>query len=75
MRNPSPSVAGTSTETEPVQLHYVKKIFINTSEATTALCGEPMVATSKTGGMGNGTSYTCPDCLIRYMSLPGGNNA
>lgn len=57
----------------PVVLHYVEKIFINSGEATVALCGEPMVATNNTKGMGNGTSYTCPDCMLRYSLLPSGD--
>jgi len=59
----------------PVELHYVKKVYINSGEATTSLCGEPMLATNNTKGMGNGTSYTCPDCMLRYSMLSGDDNA
>lgn len=69
------SSAVTMTAHTPVELHYVKKVYINSGEATTSLCGETMLATSNTKGMGNGTSYTCPDCMLRYSMLSGDDNA
>lgn len=67
-RTPAPIAA------EPVVLHYVRRDSIDTDRPAVALCGEQSTggATSKATSGGGVTSYTCPDCMIRYMLLTGG---
>ena len=70
MISPKLSESVTNNAPPPVELHYVRKSFINSGESTVALCGEPITPTTNTARMGNGTSYTCPDCMLRYLMLP-----
>lgn len=56
----------------PTVLHYVRRDSIDTNQPAMALCGEQGEATRKATRGGGATSYTCPDCMIRYMLLTGG---
>jgi len=66
----------THAATDPVVLHYVRRDSIDTDRPAVALCGEQSSggATSKATSGGGATSYTCPDCMIRYMLLTGGGS-
>ncbi|UXN30693.1 hypothetical protein [Glutamicibacter sp. M10] len=74
MHSPQTATVGMTNTVAPVELHYVEKVFINSGEATTALCGESMIASNNTKSLGTGTSYTCPDCMLRYSMLGGAEN-
>lgn len=71
--SPTPDKAIASAR-PPIALHYVRKRAIGTGKVSVALCGEQGAYGTKStiADPGNTTSYTCPDCLIRYMLLTGG---
>lgn len=57
----------------PIALHYVRKDLIGTTQTAVALCGESgAVATAPAAASAGATSYTCPDCMLRYSLLTGG---
>lgn len=73
-----------STETEtadfntavaPVELHYWPKKDISAGIETRSLCGEIAVPAQSNHLQNTGTSYTCPDCMLRYSLLVGDDNA
>lgn len=73
-----------STETEtadfntavaPVELHYWPKKDISAGIETKSLCGEIAVPAAGSSQFGTGTSYTCPDCMLRYTLMAGDDNA
>ena len=66
-----------STVAAPVAMHYVRKELIGTGRPAVALCGEQGTSAQsafETRKGDNSTSYTCPDCMIRYMLLAGGDS-
>ena len=59
----------------PVELHYWPRSDIEAGIETKSLCGEIAVPATGSSQFGAGTSYTCPDCMLRYTLLLGDDNA
>lgn len=59
----------------PVELHYCPRSDIDAGIETKSLCGEIAVPAAGSSQFGTGTSYTCPDCMLRYTLLVGDDNA
>lgn len=59
----------------PAELHYWPQKDISAGIETKSLCGEIAVPAKGSSKQGVGTSYTCPDCMLRYSLLPGGGDA
>lgn len=69
------SAAGFSPITAPVELHYWPKKDISAGIETKSLCGEIAIPVQGNHLQNAGTSYTCPDCMLRYTLMPGDDNA
>lgn len=59
----------------PVELHYWPKDDLRAGTESKSLCGEIAVPAAGSSQFGTGTSYTCPDCMLRYSLLLGDDNA
>ena len=75
MRNPIASSVAVSATDAPVELHYWPIEDIDAGRFTVALCGVTAVPVKGGHASTVGTSYTCPDCMLRYSLLGGGSNA
>lgn len=69
------SAVGFSPITAPVELHYWPQKDLHAGIETKSLCGEIAVPAQGSSQFGTGTSYTCPDCMLRYSLLVGDDNA
>lgn len=75
MRNTSTATTESKVAPAPVELHYWPKEDIAAGRFTVSLCGETAVPVKDSYGSTKGTSYTCPDCMLRYSMLPGDDDA
>mgnify|MGYP000854497704 CR=1 FL=1 len=74
MLSPESSNAQVSAIPEAVELHFFPKKDIESGRFTVALCGDAGVPVKNSQTSAGGTSYTCPDCMLRYSLLTGGAN-
>lgn len=75
MRSTESKREGVTTSQAPLELHYWPRVDIDAGRFTVSLCGEVDTPVSATTSGGTRTSYTCPDCMLRYSMLGGGNDA
>lgn len=75
MLSTSTATARSKVAPAPVELHYWLKEDIAAGVETKSLCGEIAVPVKNSYGSTTGTSYTCPDCMLRYSMLPGDDDA
>lgn len=75
MRSTESKREGVTTTQAPLELHYWPKEDIAAGVETKSLCGEIAVPVKNSYGSTTGTSYTCPDCMLRYSMLPGDDDA
>jgi len=74
MLSADPSTIVLNTTVAPIELHYLPKSDIQAGRPSVALCGAPGTPTTATSSQNSQavTSYTCPDCMLRYSLLSGG---
>lgn len=76
MRNARVSNVGVIATVAPVELHYWPLEDIHGGGFSVALCGDTgNFQAGKTYTGKGSSSYTCPDCMLRYSLLGGGDDA